>query len=396
MEKHDTSEHSRQLPQTLDFPQDFTTERTLVEKSSDQPVSNEPVAPSEDDYEYLSGLKLVLVVGTVTLVALLMLLDSSIIVTAIPKITSEFHSIPDVGWYASAYLLGNCALQPLSGKLYTHFSSKYTFITFLGVFELGSLLCGVAPSSNMLIVGRAVAGMGGSGLTNGALTIISASVPLKKRPALLGMIMSIAQLGILFGPLIGGALTQFTTWRWCFYINLPAGAAMAALLLSIRIPDRVVKEDKDAPFKQTLRKLDLLGSALFASMIIMFLLALQWGGTLYPWKSATVIGLFLGSCGVLCIFIAWERHQGSRAMIPLSMLRKRVVYSSCLTMFFTLGSVIILTYYLPIWFQTVKGATPTLSGVYLLPMILSQMAFAIGSGILGKLAALLTQNCMNR
>jgi MFS family permease len=320
---------------------------------------------------------------------------------AVPKITSDFHSIPDIGWYASAYLLANCALQPLSGKLYTHLSSKYTFLSFLGVFELGSLLCGVSNSSSMLIVGRAVAGLGGSGLTNGALTIITASVPLRRRPVLIGSLVSVAQIGTVLGPLIGGALTQYTTWRWCkssffsltshslnicsgFYINLPAGAAAAALVLAIRIPDRVVKDDKKSSLKRTIGKLDLFGAALFASTIVMFLLALQWGGQTYPWNSATVIGLFVGSVGNLSVFLAWERRRGAAAMIPLAMLAKRVVYSSCLVQFFQMANLMVTTYYLAIWFQVVKEATPTISGVYLLPGILSQMMFAIISGILGE------------
>jgi hypothetical protein len=159
---------------------------------------------------------------------------------------------------------------------------------------------------------------------------------------------------------------------------------VAALLLAIRVPDRVVKEDKKPTFGQKLEKLDLLGAALFASAIVMFLLALQWGGQTYPWKSATVIGLFGGAFSTLCVFITWEVKRGSTAMIPLGMLGKRVVYSSCLTTFFQMGNLIVTTYYLALWFQVVKDATPTLSGVYLLPSIISQMVFAILSGILGN------------
>ena len=118
----------------------------------------------------------------------------------------------------------------------------------------------------------------------------------------------------------------------------------------------------------------------------MFLLALQWGGSTYPWSSATVIGLFVGSFFDLFLFLYWEYRRGETAMIPLSMLRKRVVYSSCLTMFFLMGDVLILNYYLPIYFQVVKNATPTMSGVYLLPMVLSQMLGALTSGaIVGRL-----------
>lgn len=158
---------------------------------------------------------------------------------------------------------------------------------------------------------------------------------------------------------------------------------MSALLLAVRIPDRVLKAEKKPTLRQTLEILDLLGAALFASTIVMFLLALQWGGQTSPWNSAMVIGLFVGAFGVFCVFIVWEHHRGSAAMIPLAMLRKRVIYSSCLTMFFQMAILIVTTYYLAIWFQVVKGATPTLSGVYLLPSTFSQMLFAVLSGILG-------------
>lgn len=159
---------------------------------------------------------------------------------------------------------------------------------------------------------------------------------------------------------------------------------MAALLLAIHIPDRVVKDDKKSTLTQNLHKLDLFGAALFASAIVMFLLALQWGGQTYPWKSATVIGLFVGAFGMLSVFLAWEHRRGSTAMVPLTMLGKRVVYSSCLVQFFQVANLMVTTYYLAIWFQVVKGATPTLSGVYLLPSIFSQMIFAIVSGNLGE------------
>jgi Fungal trichothecene efflux pump (TRI12) len=170
-----------------------------------------------------------------------------------------------------------------------------------------------------------------------------------------------------------------------FYINLPIGGAVTALLAFIHVPDRTTKGRTTSTLQIVLQKLDLPGFALFAPAAVQFLLALNWGGHLYPWDSATVIGLFCGAAGTLCVFLAWEYREGDVAMVPLSMVRRRIVWSSCLVMAFFMGCSIILSYYLPIYFQTVMDATPTLSGVYLLPGILSQILFAVMSGILGIL-----------
>lgn len=347
-------------------------------------IEEKPQTNDDEKEEFITGLKLIAVIAGVTLVAFLMLLDMSIIATAIPRITTEFHSLPDVGWYGASYLLASCSLQPLAGKFYTIFKSKWTFLTFFGVFELGSLLSGVATTSKMLIVGRAVAGMGSAGLTNGALTIIAACVPLQKRPVYLGFMMAMAQTGIILGPLIGGLLTQYATWRWCFYINLPAGALVAAMLLLISIPDKRAKSDGVKLTVKTLtEKLDLLGFVVFAPAAVQCLLALEWGGTRYAWSSATIIGLFCGSAGTLALFLFVEYRKGKAAMIPFFMLRQHIISCSCLVMFFFAGSMFILTYYLPIYFQAVRDATPTMSGVYLLPSILTQIMFAMTSGSLG-------------
>lgn len=168
-----------------------------------------------------------------------------------------------------------------------------------------------------------------------------------------------------------------------FYINLPIGGLVIIAIFFSRIPDRVVKPAVKPTIFSTLSTLDIPGFLLFAPTSVMFLLALEWGGTEYPWNSATIIGLFCGSAGMLAVFLAWEYKQGDSAMVPFSMVRKRVVYTASLSLFFFFGSLLLTSYYLSIYFQGVKGVTPMLSGVYLLPGILSQMVAAISSGILG-------------
>ena len=169
--------------------------------------------------QYLTGFKLLTILASLTLVTFLVLLDSSIIGTAIPRITTEFHSLPDVGWYVGAYTLATATLQPISGKLYTHFRTKAVFLAFVFVFELGSLVCAVASSSVVLIIGRAIAGLGASGIFNGAMTVLSGAVPRDKSPFYTGILFGVAQLGIVLGPLLGGVLTEHASWRWCEYTH---------------------------------------------------------------------------------------------------------------------------------------------------------------------------------
>ncbi|KAK7420979.1 hypothetical protein QQZ08_010152 [Neonectria magnoliae] len=336
-----------------------------------EPVTNtnqDDAVPKDEIDTYVTGWKLVSLMISITVAAFLMLLDMSIITTAIPRITEQFHSLDDIGWYGSSYNLASAALQPLSGKFYTYFKSKWLFLWFLFVFEVGCLICGLANSSVMLIIGRTVAGMGSSGIQNGAFTIMAASTPLEKRPPLMGILMAGAQLGLVIGPLIG------------FFINLPIGAVCTVLILLVHIPERVV-ETEDSIFNTLSTKLDLTGFVLFAPCTVMFLLALQWGGLDYAWNSAMVIGLFCGGGASLIIFLFWEHRVGDNAMIPLPVIRKREIWTSCVTMLFLFTSVFIASYYFPIYFQSVKGATPFDSGVNMLPSILSQLVAAILIGV---------------
>ncbi|KAE8557516.1 hypothetical protein EYB25_002223 [Talaromyces marneffei] len=234
----------------------------------------------------------------------------------------------------------------------------------------------------MLIAGRAVAGLGGAGLRNGALTIMSETIPLQERPPYFGVAMGVSMLGAVAGPLIGGAFTASVSWRWCFYINLPIGGLAAILLLAIQIPG--INKDKKAKSQSgilgVLTKLDPIGFLLFSPVAVMLLMALQWGGSQYAWNSATIIGLFCGAGIMAIIFLAWEYYAGDEAMIPFSMLRNRVVWSSCLVIWFLFGAMMVYSYYLPIWFQAVKDASSLQSGVDVLPFILSQVVASIVSG----------------
>jgi hypothetical protein len=167
-----------------------------------------------------------------------------------------------------------------------------------------------------------------------------------------------------------------------FYINLPAGAFVAGFLFFVRIPRPKHQALVTSSFRTVLNGLDLIGFLLFAPAAIMFLLALEWGGNTYRWDSATVIGLFCGAAGAFIVFLAWEYRAGDTAMIPFSMMKKKITFTSCITMFFLTANLITTSYYMAIYFQAVRGVSPLLAGVYILPSILSQMFIAVTVGIL--------------
>ncbi|KIW11735.1 hypothetical protein PV08_09007 [Exophiala spinifera] len=341
-----------------------------------------PQDPDEVPNYYLTGSKLYLILGGIGLTVYLFALDVSVIATAIPAITTQFNATTDIGWYAAAYPLCLCSLQPMSGKIYTYFSLKWSYFVFVGIFLLGSLLCAVSQNSNMFITARAITGVGASGIFSGALSILAVVTPLSKRALYTACLTGVFGIATVTGPIIGGALTTKVSWRWCFYINLPVGAfTLVALGLFFKPP---IRETDKGTLREKIEKIDVIGCALFIPTIVMVLLALQWGGHQYAWKSATVIGLFCGAAVLAAIFLTWEFKRGDDAMIPFSVVLQRSILLSCLFSACMFGAYMINIYYMPEWFQVIKGASPLHSGVMTLPAVGSQVASAIISGLIGS------------
>jgi hypothetical protein len=166
-----------------------------------------------------------------------------------------------------------------------------------------------------------------------------------------------------------------------FYINIPIGAVAAVIVVFTKWPADQPKGGK-LPIWKTIKRLDPIGFVTFAPFCIMLLLALQWGGTDHPWNSSVIIGLFCGSFATLCIFIGWEYHIGDGAMMQLSLLRQRIVYSTLIVAILQFGGIQVFAYYLPVWFQVIKAASPAMSGVYFMGTVGPQMILAIISGVL--------------
>ncbi|KUJ22096.1 putative MFS toxin efflux pump [Mollisia scopiformis] len=354
----------------------------LEETKDDEIVAEKPAegeVDNEDGVEYPHGVKLWVILSALCLAVFLVALDQTIISTAIPKITDKFNSIQDIGWYGSSYLLTTTALQPTFGRIYTIFSIKSTFIVAIALFELGSLVCATAPTSKALIVGRAIAGLGSGGLFSGAVVILAYCLPLRKRPAAFGLIGGMWGIASVAGPLLGGVFTDKVSWRWCFYINLPIGAiAIVVILLVLKI-DRDNNPDK-LSYVQRILKLDLIGAALIIPTVIMLLLALQWGGSTYPWKDSRIIGLFCGFGGMLIIFVYSQLRLGDKATLPPRLFKDRNVVLALAFGFFFGSAFFALIFYLAIYFQSVKGSSATHAGIQLLPLLITTVLSSIATG----------------
>ncbi|KAL2786252.1 major facilitator superfamily domain-containing protein [Aspergillus keveii] len=348
-------------------------------RSPEQPPDE--YADAERNYQPRS-LKFWSIILGMYLAIFLVALDRTIIATAIPAITDEFHSISDIGWYGSSYMLTSASFNPIFGRLYQLYSTKWTFLSSIVVFEVGSALCGAAPNSTAFIVGRAIAGLGSAGIFSGGMMIIIPLVPLRKRPmftSIFGMTFGVSSV---IAPIIGGAFTDSVTWRWCFYLNLPIGAfTIAATLLFFHAPP---PQGLQGGIIAHIIHLDPLGVFFFIPSIVSLILALEWGGTTYAWSNPKVIGLLVTFAALFIIFVVVEALNSDKAMIPARVVLDRSIASAMIFIFLIAGAMISVVYYLNIWFQVVKGDSATRAGLRTLPMVISLVVISV-------LAAVITQ-----
>lgn len=277
-------------------------------------------------------------------------------------------------------MLTASASQLVYGRIYTFYPAKWVFLWSISIFEIGSAICGAAPSSVALIIGRAIAGLGTGGISSGMVIIIVLTVPLHQRPMFQGFAGAIFGIASVLGPILGGVFTTDVTWRWCFYINLPFGAAaMAAIFFLLDVPP---PKNGNWTLKEKINQLDPLGNLFLMPCVICLLLALEWGGTTYAWASWRIIFLFILFGVLAAIFVGTQIWSGEKALVPPRIFKQRSVLAG---VFWTLccgSSMTVLLYYLPIWFQAIKNVDAEQSGIMNLPLVLSMVVGTILSGIM--------------
>lgn len=355
----------------------------IEETAPDGPSSG--IVAAEDETHYPTGIRFWAIMSCYAIVLAFIGLDMSIVATAVPSITDEFHTVADVGWYSSAFRLCACSFAFMFGKVYALFPVRPVYIGCIVLFMLGSLMGATAPSSLVFVVSRAVCGLATAGIAQGCFYMLVHIVPLRKRPVIVGFLNGVEALANISSPSIGGLIVGSVSWRWCFWINLPIGAlALIIVFFALKID---LKDRPTLSFRQKLVELDLLGNLLFVPSLSSLFLALSWAGTKYPWKSGTVIGLFITFAVLLALFSYDQKRRGDKATLPPRILGNRSVLAGFIFALCTNAAMNVFEYYLPTYFQSVRMYTATKSGYMMLPLmagfLVAMLAHGAGVSALG-------------
>ncbi|KAF1737216.1 putative transporter [Beauveria bassiana] len=320
-------------------------------------------------------LETTLVMVALCIALFLAALDMTIVTTAVPTISAHFQSTSGYVWIGSAYMLGSAALVPTWGKLSDIFGRKPILMTAVVVFWVGSLVCALSTSMGMLIAARALQGVGGGGTIVLPNICVADLFSPRRRGVYFGFLGMIWALASAIGPIIGGAFTQRVSWRWCFWINLPCGGlAFFILLFFLKL------HNPRTPVGAGLAAIDWVGNVLIIGGTIMLLMGLEFGGSQFPWDSATVICLIVFGAVTIGIFLVYESRVAKFPVIPMRLFNTTTSIATYVTSSLHAFTFISGSYYMPLYFQSVLGANSLLSGVYLLPFVsvMSLMSAFIG------------------
>jgi EmrB/QacA subfamily drug resistance transporter len=296
------------------------------------------------------------IVAGIMLAMFLSALEQTIVAPALPAIGKSLGDIDNLSWVVTAYLLAATAATPLFGKLSDIYGRRAVLLTAIVIFIVGSIACALAPTLWFLILSRGLQGIGGGGLLPIAQTIIADLLSPRERPVVQGRTSIMFMSASILGPVLGGLLTDHLHWSFIFWINLPMGAI--ALVMTERALRRL-------PLNHRPHQLDVIGAALMVGAAVALMLALNWGGRHDPWTSPRIITL-IASSAALWVLFALRLLTAREPFIPLAILRGRTTLTITIAAFFSIGTVIGVTIYMPLYCQTVLGVSASLSGFALI------------------------------
>ncbi|MBD9559143.1 MFS transporter [Ensifer sp. ENS03] len=310
------------------------------------------------------------IIGGVLLSMLLAALDQTIVAPAMPTIGKALGHSDYLPWVVTGYLLTATAMAPLYGKISDIYGRRPTIFAAIIIFLAGSLISALAPNMLTLIVGRAVQGLGGGGLFALAQTVIGDLVPPKERARYAAWISGTWAVASIAGPLLGGTFAEHLHWSLIFWINIPLGLVAMAI---------INKPLRKLPTVARAHRIDGAGALLLVAATSLLLLALNWGGSRYPWLSAVILGL-LGVSVVLWFAFAMRLRRASEPLISLEVLANPIVRYGTLAMFLAQGANVGLSVYIPVYAQTFHGLSASSSGVVMLGLLLGTVCGATTSG----------------
>jgi EmrB/QacA subfamily drug resistance transporter len=354
----------------------FLMAESISSRSDVTDLTSERPKQVIEDYEQprFTPRETILTMVGVLMVMLLASLDQTIVSTAMPRVIADLHGFDRYTWVSTAYLLTSTVTVPIYGKLSDLFGRKPIFLFGIVLFLAGSALSGASQDMNQLIAFRAFQGLGAGALMPIAIAVVGDLFTPRERGKWQGVTGAVWGLSAILGPTLGGSITQYSTWRWVFYVNLPVGIA-AMLVLIFLMPTLRGKAQKVS--------IDYIGAALLVLGTVPLLLGFTWAGTQYAWNSPQIIGIFAGSVVVLAGFVVYEallERRGGQPILEPSLFKNRIfTVSALVTAIFGMG-LFGSIFFIPLFVQGVVGTSATNSGLILTPLMLTSIVGSVVSG----------------
>ncbi|CAG9996129.1 unnamed protein product [Clonostachys byssicola] len=330
-----------------------------------------------DDPKPRTRVQTVLVSSSLMAALFLSALDVTIVATAVPVISQDLESSTGYIWIGASYVLANAACSPIWGKLSDIWGRKVILLTTIGIFWVGSLLCGTSVDMGMLLGARTIQGIGAGGVVTLVNVCIGDLFSVRERGFYYGLVGAVWGIASAIGPVVGGVLSSQASWRWCFYINLPiSGIGIVLLYLILKL------HNPRTPLKEGLEAVDWCGSLTVIGSTVMFLLGLELGGVTHPWASPLIICLLAFGLVLASLFVFIESQYAKYPIIPLNLFANRSNFGALTIAFFHTMASTSGSYWLPLYFQGALGTSALLSGVYILPFLMGMCMISAASGFI--------------